>query len=294
MLNIGISDYNSFVYEASSMHGHGVWPLPVIVTAKIISSTDKKKAARQSDKKIIFREDYYDPISRVRRGRFYFSGQSQKIEWHVQPHPAIPLDMINPNSTGNGIPTVLETYYGQPFRNALPNQKLQNQLVLLGFDDRFTTWKVIDVEAIHTGEDLVTLKSINNFGILPTLLEEKIPREYLTKVQDALDKLLDEAHRSLPVSVIDRCRDAVSQILLAYYDLKDDSARDLSAAAKKLVKDKKMITANCAHTIAQLHSRAKPNEQEKRKLKSVTEENAQLAIKCVGTILCEIDWADWR
>lgn len=43
--------------------------------------------------------------------------------------------------------------------------------------------------------------------------------------------------------------------------------------------------------IARLHSRAKPNEQEKRGTPAVTEDDAQLALSCVGLVLREQGWA---
>lgn len=43
-----------------------------------------------------------------------------------------------------------------------------------------------------------------------------------------------------------------------------------------------------------LHSRAKPSEQERRDLRVIREQDANLAVQCVGALLCEIDFAEWN
>jgi hypothetical protein len=161
--------------------------------------------------------------------------------------------------------------------------------VLLGRDKRFTIHTIIDVEVIATGEDLVTLKARSGLGVLPVVDESKLPEEHARRVQESLSAFADEAHRASPVSVIDRARDAASQILIAHYKV----AKDLGDLGKKLEQDEQVIAAAAARIIARLHARAKPSVQEGRSLRAVREQDAQLAIQCVGTILCELGWAEW-
>lgn len=100
-------------------------------------------------------------------------------------------------------------------------------------------------------------------------------------------------HRSSPVSVIDRARDVATHALLAYFNLQKEEALDLGKLIKRLEKEGKIIAVNAANIIARLHARAKPSEQEKRVLRPIREQDSDLAVQCVGALLCEIGIAEW-
>lgn len=293
MINIGIDKNLALVYEGDSNYGRGLWPTPVITPAKFVYSTDEDlKACSSSDHfGYRFREDSYDPIARVRRGRFYCAQDSLIQRWKVARHPGSPFDSIAPDI--HGFSKNLETFYGNPIWYKYIQGKKELPLVLLGIDDRFTAWTIIGVEAVASGEDLVTLKARNSFGILPRILDGKVPEAFQAKLKETLETFTDEVHRSSPVSVIDRARDVMTHALLAYFNLRGDSAKDLGALAKNLEEDKKYIGANAARIVAQLHARSKPSEQEKRGLRLIREQDSDLAIQCVGTLLCEIGLAEW-
>jgi hypothetical protein len=72
-----------------------------------------------------------------------------------------------------------------------------------------------------------------------------------------------------------------------------NSAQDLRALAKKLEEEKKIIAASAAKIIARLHARAKLAERERRELRAIREQDAQLAAQCVGIILCKLGWTNW-
>ncbi len=295
MLNIGIDTSQGLIYEGSGRYGRAVWPSPIITPAKIIFETEGPLIAERSSDDITsacrFREDYYDPVSRIRRGRFYFAEGHQPAEWFVQPHPAVPLERAE--RTGDEIRKYLQTFAGNPIWHKYIKGKPEQPLVLLGLDDRFTIWKIIDIEAISTGEDLVTLKARGSLGILPVIDRTKVRESFQAQVFESLDAFADEAHRSGPVSVIDRARDAASQILLAYFDAEGKDAKDLGDMARRLEDKEKAIASWAAKIIARLHARAKPVERAKRAMPPVREQDAELAIQCVGTILCELGWAKW-
>lgn len=292
MINIGIEKHQGLVYEGDSGYGRGVWPTPVITPAKFTYPSEGDLRAHSSSDVFgyRFREDSFDPIARIRRGRFYCAHGSQPQQWKVARHPGSPFDSIAPDI--HGFSKSLETFYGNPIWHKIQERK-DFPIVLLGVDDRFTAWIIISVEAISTGEDLVTLKARNSFGILPRILDGKIPDAFRAKLGETLETFADEVHRSSPVSVIDRARDVMAHALLAYFNLRGENARDLSVLANKLEDDKKYIGANAARIVAQLHARAKPSEQEKRDLRPIREQDADLAVLCVGTLLCETGLAEW-
>jgi hypothetical protein len=51
-----------------------------------------------------------------------------------------------------------------------------------------------------------------------------------------------------------------------------------------------LITHN-AEIVRRLHSRGKPNEQNKHNTRTITDEDAQLALKCLWFVLVELGWA---
>ena len=297
-MNIGIDRDNNLFYEGRSTWGHAVWPSPVITPARIVFEQEGDLKAENRRDLVgdawIFREDSFDPIVRIRRGRFYQAGDQQPQNWHVQVHPAIPSEGREANK---GIVTkLLETFHGNPIWHRFIKGQTNQPLVLLGFDERFTVWTIINVENISTGEDLVTLKSCSCLGVLPEVESEKIPDNNRSAVMASLDAFADEVYQAAPVSVIDRSRDAASLVLLAYFDLVGEGAKDLGALTNDLEKENepKIIAVSAAKIIARLHARAKPVEQAKRSLRGIREQDAELATQCLGVILCELGWADWR
>lgn len=294
MIVIGIEKHHGLVYEGDGNYGRGLWPTPVITPAKFAypSKGDLKAHSSSDPFGYRFREDSFDPIARIRRGRFYFSAQQQPAQWaRCSHHPGFPLDAIDPHVHAKS--KSLETFHGNPIFYQHIQGKRELPIVLLGVDDRFSAWTIINVEAIATGEDLVTLKARNSFGLLPLVDESKIPEAFRAKLHEALETFTDEVHRSAPASVIDRARDVAVHALLAFFDLQKDDALDLGKLIKRLESEGRVIAENAANIIARLHARAKPSEQSRRDLRPVREQDADLAVQCVGALLCEIGFAEW-
>ncbi|WP_428409072.1 hypothetical protein [Hyphococcus sp.] len=299
MIRLGIEEDKWLIYEGDAGYfGRAIWPAPVITPAKIVFESEGPLIAerRGEDRTTAcrFREDSYDPVSRIRRGRFYTAqdiGQ-QPTQWRVHPHPALPFEAhYAPDRLG--LVKRLHTFRNMLFFREFIKDRKEQPLVLLGFDDCFTVWVVTDVEAISSGEDLVTLKARGTFGILPVYDDQKIPERYRAKVTETLDTFADSVHRSAPISVIDRARDAASQILLAHFNLSGEDAKDLGNLAKRAEKDR-LVVASASHIIARLHARNKPSERERRKMRAIREQDAELATQCLGVILCELGWAEWK
>lgn len=295
MIVIGIEKHHGLVYEGDGNYGRGVWPTPVITPACFVYPSEGDLKAHHSSDVFgyRFREDSFDPIARIRRGRFYHAAQQQPMQWaRCSHHPGFPLDAIDPQVHAKS--KSLETFHGNPIWHQHIQGKQELPIVLLGVDDRFTAWTIINVEAIVTGEDLVTLKARNSFGILPKMLAGEVPEVFQAKLNETLVTFTDEVHRSSPVSVIDRARDVATYALLAYFDLQKEDALDLGDLIKRLRSEGLIIAENSANIIARLHARAKPAEQEKRDLRSIREQDADLAVQCVGALLCELGFAEWK
>jgi hypothetical protein len=248
----------------------------------------------------LFREDAFDPVSRIRRGRFYEAGNSQPMSWHVYPHPAMTYETRQMGPMGV-LRKELHTFFGNPIvSNEVRKHGDQQMLVILGAEDSFTIWAVINIEKMATGEELVTLKARQGIGALPRLNHEAIPEAGRENVLTALDKLTEDIYRAGPESVVDRAREVATAVLSAYLRERENvnPGLDLGKLIVKLSAagedERKSIVINAANIVRLFHSRGKTAVQEKLPVRPLREQDAELAVQCVGTILCDLGWADWR
>src|SRR2546427_10261748 len=176
---LGIEEDRHLVFEGTHMwDGRGLWPLPMITPASISAATSRElleglpqeNSPLLANATTVFREDFFDPVTRIRRGRFYKKESSQK--WEVSPHPALNLQALSGYgpamepykrllnaSTGLLLTDALLTFQSFRLSNMLRGFPPHNANVELGSREFPTFWRVIDVEPISTGEELVTLKA---------------------------------------------------------------------------------------------------------------------------------------
>lgn len=291
---IGIDQSNGLVYESPTSPDYGgrlIWPTPVLTPASF--SIDGKgfnppRSANVEDVVYWFREDHFDPVTRLRRGRLYRLPKDESLNpvWRNPTRQTL-------FSSSEGITEVqMYSYRHEAIR--LPAFEYDRSAICLGVDGTSSIWSVISIEVVSTREEMLTLKARQTMGDLPEVNWDSVPESFRAKVKETIDTLLDDIHRAGPESVIDRCRDAASAILRAY--LGDDHAgKDLgqliSALKQAESEERKRIVISGSEIIRVLHPRAKPNEQEARNFRPVREQDAELAIQCVGTILCELGWA---
>lgn len=104
--------------------------------------------------RLLFREDSYDPVTRIRRGRFYNRSDCvQPQEWRVQRHPALQEEGAR-DSEGY----LVKRLFGFHIWAARIHLGASRRtLVALGIRDAMTLWSVVGVEQISTGEDLVRI-----------------------------------------------------------------------------------------------------------------------------------------
>lgn len=295
---LGIGSYG-MVFEGDSEYGaHLVWPQPVMTLAKFVKETDEAIAPANNNDMghCYFREDSFDPVSRIRRGRFYqWTGQING--WKVMPTPNI---FLQGSGELNGLVNISATGY-RPYIFSNTSNRTQD-LVVLGASTAFSLWSVVGIETISTGEELVTLKARQSFGVLPDVYWDKVPSEHRHKVRETIEKLADDYRRAVPESVIDRAREAATAILSAYLQNKNVVAakgKDLGDLVKMLTDDAgkhdQRVLACAAEIPQRLHSRGKHAEKAKRdNLRPIREQDAELAVQCIGVMLCDLRWADWK
>lgn len=298
---IGVDERWGLVFEGDSSHGaHLVWPVPVMTPAQIVDSSAKEFAGPQTGGTInyYFREDIFDPVSRVRRGRFYkSSGRSEN--WKVLPVPHITIPRIGVDSDGLLSVPSLTDYYSCAISGELNNLGLAHALVVLGKGKSSTIWSIIHFETGFTGEEMVMLKARQSLGALPELDFAKLPAQNAKSIQEALQTLEDDYHLASPESVVDRANEAATRIMNAYIKLKGGSSQNslfeaIKSAGKLEQSDKKEVATNAADIVRLLHGRTKYAVQQDKNVRSVRVQDAELAMQCIGVMLCDFDWAEWR
>jgi len=296
MKTIGIDSDSYLVYEGNTMYGYGLFPTPTLLPADILNELEDELAPEKNNDlqrlPFVFIDDGYDPTSRVRKGRIYERWDSQPQQWHVHMHPAVPGE--SRQVTGSGyIKKSLITFREFNFLPTLKHLGIENPLVVLGSNDQFTIWTVIDVETSISGETILFLKARKTIGVLPKVNYEAIDSKYHSQIKDKLGRLADDIYKAGPDSIVDRSREAASAIVNAYMLEKSliEKDRDLGQLAKPLKeKAEKRIASNCVESLALLHSRTKHAEQQNKALRHVTEADAEYAVQSVSVLLHELGY----
>jgi hypothetical protein len=297
-LILGIDRSYGWVFEGTSQQAaHLIWPQPVMTPAKLITNPDVEVVtANTLESKYYFREDSFDPVSRVRRGRIY-EGTGAIGPWDVIKTDTIQLvGRASPYS--DRLTNVILAEY-RPFKISVDQQmELAQLLFVLGTSTAFSIWHLLNVETIHTGEQLVTIKARQGLGVFPTIDWGVVP-DAAGLVREKVGKLLDDVYRAVPESVVDRSREAATAILSAYLQnegFADASGKDLGGLTelldRKNGKNVQRIVRCAAEITQRLHSRGKHAEQEKHDdLRPIREQDAELAVQCIGVMLCDLGWA---
>lgn len=302
---IGIDRNNWLVYEGVSHYGHGIWPSPVITRATLIESQEDWERLPSSSHidgaKFVFREDTFDPVTGLRRGRLFHwqDGQSQPSGWHVHQHPAISEDVGHRDPQGRFRKDLL-TYYDLHGIGAKLMAANSEVVIALGSADSLTLWTVVSVEQVVSGQDLLTLKARSSLGVLPELDFAKIPTDSKDAVNAALKKLRTSAFREQASSVVEQCRPAAHVILSHWFSSITGDSRKLDDLAELMNKIEKhhdgkdrKILLNTGRTLALFHNRNKPNVRERlgELARQILESDAAFALQAVALLIHEVGWS---
>jgi hypothetical protein len=93
MFGVGFHESEYLFYEGEIGLGRAIWPSPVLSVATLVKEPDDTKGIPEFHTLVtefVFREDSFDPVTRIRRGRLYrrADAYAQPHRWHVQAHPA--------------------------------------------------------------------------------------------------------------------------------------------------------------------------------------------------------------
>lgn len=272
------------IYETTTNYWRIILPRPIVTGAIIDPTFPVGFPAIDTPGWHMFREDHFDPITRIRRGRFYVPSPGQR------PSPQRVLPRLADDTIGGNFEKSLFVYNSL----WLPPGAKPPKLIALGTSGLVSFWQVVALpELISTKEFLFTLKARNAFGVLPHINESRLPSRGKEKLIETVEVLIDAAHRADPASVIDRARAAAQYCLGAWAadHYGDDQllTKDLADIIKKTEKDKRTAT-RAAEIVRVLHSNAKPNEQERHGSRPPMEDDAELAVKAVALIIRELGW----
>ncbi|MEW6331077.1 MAG: hypothetical protein AB1560_06440 [Pseudomonadota bacterium] len=303
MISIGIDPNTMLVYEGSGLWGRAILPVPILSAAVVLSSSvstiPNTGKTDLFEIPLIFREDSFDSVTRVRRGRFYERNTSQPVTWYVYSHAAMATERKYADFNGT-INRELVTFHTCAVSTNYFDKLEGQPLVVLGNERRITIWTVVGTELTLTKEEIVSLHARSTFGALPEMLWDRVPEQGRELVRNTLGILSKDILRAGAESVIDRARDVGSAILATYLadrklaTGKEDLGRLVSILREQPRSDRPNICMDGGDILAILHPRAKPSEQAMRPLRPVREQDAELAVQLVGTMLCDLGWADWR
>lgn len=288
MDSIGICRQSNIVYQGDISHGRrletpNLMPYYFVGSGLDVESQQKEFGSKPSK---IFVEDYFDPITRIKRGRFF--DNPYEFDWYLQDNSRKDLPSAACRD-GAAQTERLITYQRSPL-NELRNASTYPDVVL-GKEPFITIWKIVSIENSVFDVPIVTLKSHRSLGELPNIVKSNVPDDVHTSLVNALEKIESSVNRLGPTDVVDRCRDVLS---IVFGTLCDDRTKDLGVSinnyVKTLPKNQENMVSWSARIVNRLHPRGKPNEQFKQGLREPSEQDAQLAVKCVWLVLIELGW----
>lgn len=289
MRRIAFDDSFHDVYEDVGNIWRAIWPMPVTAQAMFVEPETTSTFSHLSP---VFREDSFDATTRIRRGRLYVPANGSGLLWTL-PHPAYGALGSSTTHANGWVQRNLRTFDQYQGGANLPGKSL-----IIGAIE--SAWTILAAERISSGELLLTLKARRAFGILPEINPGSVPEGGRSGVLEAITKLIDSAFRESPESVVDRARDAAQICLATWAAEKWNEPKlfsdDLGRLIKKILDftqdDVRPAFIDAANIVRLLHVRGKSNEKKRRGLRPIFEEDAELALRSIGFIICEFLWTN--
>lgn len=301
MSRLGIEQQNGLVYEGTDNPSHLTVPTPIISQCALIeapSDLDSLPHGIMSDPfRWIFREDSFDPVSRVRRGRLFQSFEKvSRVSSFVEAHPNLLSDSRRRTEDGR-VQKDLNVFIHCTEVLGRPNRGEGLQLAI-GNAQAHSLWRILQTEQTVSQDVLVTLRAESAFGVLPALEMDKIPEENRQPVSDAYDRVMQVAYRDSPTSVVDQCRNLCAVVSARWLYaltgsraiLEEDLGGCITAVKKHFGEKEQRLIRAALETVNLLHPRGKDNERERYDLREVSKEDAELALHATGFVITELGW----
>jgi hypothetical protein len=291
---LGVCQNTQKIYEGNYSHGYPAAANTLLAPVAFVGM-DGEVIDEYSSKiqgglpKWIFREDFFDSITKIRRGRVYKAQDNQPHTWHIQDNGR--SDLASESWSSGTAQKTDVVFYQRSGLTQLRNAT-QYPSVIIGKDPFITIWRIIDIEYSITDTPMLTLKSFRSFGAIPRIIENNIPPDIKMVLLTALEKVENSSNRLGPTDVVDRCRDALSIVFGQQSgNLKVDLGKAIAAFENRNGKREESLVSWSGRIVNRLHPRGKPNEQNAKGLRDISEEDAQLALRCLWLVLVELGWA---
>ena len=232
---------------------------------------------------MLFREDYFDSATRVRRGMLYRKDDNKRT-WGAE------NVSLFPHSDGRHKANVFRVNRCYATVESSVNS---GWTAVLGDNNAQSYWTVVFSEKMGLEAHYLTLKSKTYFGALPEVNRAAIPEANRQDILQALDAVVEAAPIQAPQPVIDACRNAACHMITAKFsESNQDGTKDLGAIVRWLGDNKHQTKADAADIINRLHSRAKPSAAAQNGTRPVSGQDANLAVDAVAFLLQDFGWAE--
>ncbi|OHB65580.1 MAG: hypothetical protein A2Y76_12280 [Planctomycetes bacterium RBG_13_60_9] len=291
-MSLGIDKNNHIIYEGYVLYGgRALFPAPHLFAIAIAETPEEAlDQLKQSNhhNRLLFREDEFDPVSMVRRGRVYEPNGSQPTQCCVCPIGEVELSEAKRESSGV-VRKQLFCYERYPLCVRVSSRQ---PFAAIGTDAGYSIWRIVSNDRTYFDEELVTMRPLYFLGAIPDLAPDNIPEPWRTKVQETVGKVVDSMYRANADSIVELCRHAASASLFAHFheQITDLDKTDLGRLAKRAEEEGLRLVGACGKTVADLHSRIKPNMQMQHNLGSICDRDAELAVQCLSFILRDLGY----
>ncbi len=274
------------VWQDAFYEGSG-YAVRTVHPATVISPVSCDFIPTYGGNKAIFREDSFDPVTRIRRGRLYVDKTS------IHRWDQVKIDTHNNTyNWGNLRPTASYESW-QPSNN----EKIDGSIIQIGAGGFETKWRIVGLEKIYIGHILLTLRANSLLGVIPELSDTITDKDGsiadVKPVQIALGSLVDAFHRQQAMPTVDVARETAKVILTAWIG-QSAEGKDLAKVINEIPNGKDLARWS-ASIVNRLHPRGKAAERELQAsqgiaLRTVTDDDAESSVHLVGMLLREIGW----
>jgi hypothetical protein len=286
MTNIGHSQETGLVYAGTTSNwGHVMAQQPLVLAAQLVgrnfSIGDLGNPVFEMPG-MIFLDDAFDPVTRVRKGRLYKQFGSQPQPWYLaQP--------------GTSNPPVERMFtWGQfSLDTELKELKVIDPILVLGSGEDKTFWDLISIERAIDSTAIVFLRARQSLGLLPEIDYSLVPDAFVEHLSQRVDVLLRDIRTASDESIVDSSREVMTCLLSAKLNVGGGvkKGKDLGQLVALLEESTpRASTASLAHVIARLHPRRKLAEVHQG-FRRVDSQDAELSVNAVSFVLKEFGWA---
>ena len=236
---------------------------------------------------LLFREDHFDPATRIRRGRLYEKANETWAPKNATPRP------------------YADFHINALYKTAACQIK-GGWTAILGDNNAQSYWTVVFSEKAGLDAHYLTLKSKTYFGVLPDVNRDAIPEANRQDILGALEAVVEAAPIQAPQPVIDACRNAACHMISTQFPESNSTGKkDLGELVTWLLSEGKfksctdaagalvyLLEASSSHLINRLHTRAKANAAAQHGTRPVSQQDANLAVDAIAFLLQDFGWAE--